>query len=138
MKQADHIFGITALLFVSIARVTQNLTSTLIDAELLMQVIVHVSTALRLSFILQVNPDHKNAPPGWLFGECNGKSGLFPENYAEKLSDQLAATKDTGKVESSPQSVITIGSNVAQLRQTLKLGLVGGKTAPEPVSSEVC
>ena len=30
----------------------------------------------------------ENAEPGWLGGELNGKTGWFPENYAEKIEDE--------------------------------------------------
>ena len=97
--------------------------------------------------VLQVNPGHKGAPPGWLFGECNGKSGLFPGNYAEKMEEQPVAVERAEPVESTPTSAVAAGPNVSQLRQALglQLGLSGG-TAAEPVSvtqshavtSEVC
>ncbi|XP_038078610.1 intersectin-1-like [Patiria miniata] len=44
---------------------------------------------------LTINPgdiimvgNSENAEPGWLGGELNGKTGWFPENYAERIDDE--------------------------------------------------
>ena len=39
------------------------------------------------AFSIQVFPDRPKVPPGWLFGSCKDKEGLFPANYAEKLPE---------------------------------------------------
>ncbi|XP_022081647.1 intersectin-1-like isoform X2 [Acanthaster planci] len=39
----------------------------------------------------------ENAEPGWLGGELNGKTGWFPENYAERIDDEeVKPTNDLG------------------------------------------
>ena len=36
---------------------------------------------------IKVFPEKPKVPPGWLFGSCKEKEGLFPENYTEKLPE---------------------------------------------------
>lgn len=52
--------------------------------------------------------DATNAPPGWRRGTCGGKSGLFPENYAEKLpkdtfSDYVDLDKNAAISQNPPR-----------------------------------
>lgn len=42
-------------------------------------------TGLRL---FQVKADQSGAEPGWVNGECNGKSGWFPEAYVQAQEDE--------------------------------------------------
>ncbi|XP_046849050.1 intersectin-1-like [Xenia sp. Carnegie-2017] len=48
-----------------------------------------------------VFPDRPKVPPGWLFGSCNDKEGLFPANYVEK------STKSTEPVPTSSKETIS-------------------------------
>ena len=80
---------------------------------------------------LQINPDGKKAPPGWLFGEANGRNGLFPENYVEKVTEDEAKAL---KQESSDYSVPESSSSVKSLAAALSMqfssgGLPGGSSA---------
>lgn len=47
--------------------------------------------------------------PGWLSGECNGRSGLFPEAYVEPLPNDFA---DVLPLSNAAKSIITSSSNI--------------------------
>ena len=73
--------------------------------------------------------EYKNAPPGWLYGECQGRSGLFPENYAEKVSvaEMKTGTQEPVKSAASPSDIsgsLSVKSLAAAL--SLQFGTGGG------------
>ena len=80
---------------------------------------------------LQINPDGKKAPPGWLFGEANGRNGLFPENYVEKVTeDEAKALKQESSNYSVPESSSSVKSLAASLSMQFSSGgLPGGSSA---------
>ena len=47
--------------------------------------------------IVQVDENHET-PAAWLYGTCNGNSGLFPANYAKKVQDEYVDIDDASKV----------------------------------------
>lgn len=82
-------------------------------------------------FFFQIDPDDKKAPPGWLLGESNGKKGLFPENYAEKITEEEAKSEKDGISVSPPKSSSTVKSLAAAL--TMQLA-TGGSMSPTVVN----
>ncbi|XP_067051383.1 intersectin-1-like [Acropora muricata] len=81
--------------------------------------------------IVVINPDGKKAPPGWLFGEANGRNGLFPENYVEKVTeDEAKALKQESSNYSVPESSSSVKSLAASLSMQFSSGgLPGGSSA---------
>lgn len=91
-----------------------------------------------LSIFIQIDQGAKTPPPGWLYGETNGKKGLFPENYVEKITEEEA--KGAGKQDtisvSSPDSSSTVKSLAAALSmQFASGGSLGGSAFASQTSS---
>nr|XP_006811485.1 PREDICTED: intersectin-2-like [Saccoglossus kowalevskii] len=74
---------------------------------------------------LSINPGdiilvakNQNAEPGWLGGELNGKTGWFPENYAEKIgsfSPVNTAVAAAAAVETSATTTPTFSQEPSEL-----------------------
>ncbi|XP_068698722.1 intersectin-1-like isoform X2 [Montipora foliosa] len=87
--------------------------------------------------IVMIDPDGRTPPPGWLFGEVNGKKGLFPENYVEKITEDEAIG---AKQESITFPVSESSSSVKSLAAALSMqftsgGLLGGSSVSSQNSS---
>ena len=84
----------------------------------------------------QVFPDHPKVPPGWAYGECKDKKGLFPSNYAEKLpaskGDYVALTP-TGTTPSQP----SVGSGGGRSVGSIIAALNKQETLPISVAAPV-
>ena len=89
----------------------------------------------------QVDPDYKSAPPGWMYGECRGKSGLFPGNYVEKVSAAEATRAPPEPAKTTPDTTDVSGSlTVSSLAAALSIqfGTGGGSSsAPSTQSAEI-
>ena len=72
---------------------------------------------------VQINTDDNKAPPGWLLGESNGKKGLFPANYVEKITEEEAKSQKDSTFVSPPESS---SSTVKSLAAALSMQLAGG------------
>ncbi|XP_073258737.1 intersectin-1-like [Porites lutea] len=88
--------------------------------------------------IVVIDQGAKKPPPGWLYGETNGKKGLFPENYVEKITEEEA--KGAGKQDtisvSPPDSSSTVKSLAAALSmQFASGGSLGGSAFASQTSS---
>lgn len=77
-------------------------------------------------FFSQIDPSESKAPPGWLHGEANGKKGLFPANYAERITEEEAKSSDKSQKEavtvSPPESSSTVKSLTAALNMQFSTG----------------
>ena len=72
---------------------------------------------------VQIDPDAKKAPPGWLLGESNGKKGLFPANYVERIAEEEAKSqKDDISVSPPESSSSTVKSLAAALSMQFAAG----------------
>ena len=73
----------------------------------------------------KVFPDHPKVPPGWVYGECKDRKGLFPANYAEKLPESKGDYVDITPVPSSSSQPSTgrrsVSSIIAALNSQDKL-----------------
>lgn len=92
-----------------------------------------------LSIFIQIDQGARTPPPGWLYGETNGKKGLFPENYVEKITEEEA--KGAGKQDtisvSPPDSSSTVKSLAAALSmQFVSGGSLGGSAFASQTSSD--
>ena len=92
-----------------------------------------------LSIFIQIDQGARTPPPGWLYGETNGKKGLFPENYVEKITEEEA--KGAGKQDtisvSPPDSSSTVKSLAAALSmQFASGGSLGGSVFASQTSSD--
>lgn len=87
---------------------------------------------------LQIDPDGKKAPPGWLFGEADGRNGLFPENYVEKMTeDEAKAFKQENVSYSVPGSSSTVKSLAAALSMQFSSGGLPGASSASNQNSAV-
>ena len=84
-----------------------------------------------LSIFIQIDQGSKTPPPGWLYGETNGKKGLFPENYVEKITEEeaKAAGKQDAISVSPPDSSSTVKSLAASLSMQFASGSSFGGSA---------
>lgn len=83
---------------------------------------------------VQIDPDAKKAPPGWLLGESNGKKGLFPANYVERITEEEAKSKKDGISVSPPESS---SSTVKSLAAALSMQFAsGGPISPTVAVSQ--
>lgn len=79
---------------------------------------IHVPSLLLKSKLLisvQIDPEAKKAPPGWLLGELNNKKGLFPANYVEKMTEEEAKSEKDGMSVSPVDSSSAVKSLAAAL-----------------------
>ena len=69
-------------------------------------------------------------PPGWLFGSCKDKEGLFPANYAEKVPEnkgdkgdymELKPASSSGATQSSSGVGSSVSSIIAALNSQKEL-----------------
>ncbi|CAH3182444.1 unnamed protein product [Porites lobata] len=89
--------------------------------------------------VVVIDQGARTPPPGWLYGETNGKKGLFPENYVEKITEEEA--KGAGKQDtisvSPPDSSSTVKSLSAALSmQFASGGSLGGSALARQTSSD--
>ncbi|XP_020620179.1 intersectin-1-like isoform X2 [Orbicella faveolata] len=90
--------------------------------------------ALEEGDIVVIDPDAKKAPPGWLLGESNGKKGLFPANYVERITEEEAKSQKDGISVSPPESS---SSTVKSLAAALSMQFAaGGSIGPTVAVSE--
>jgi len=77
-----------------------------------------------LLIFIQIDQGAKTPPPGWLYGETNGKKGLFPENYVEKITEEEA--KAAGKQDTISVSPPDSSSTVKSLAAALSMQFASG------------
>lgn len=83
---------------------------------------------------VQIDPDAKKAPPGWLLGESNGKKGLFPANYVERITEEEAKSQKDDIGISPPESS---SSTVKSLAAALSMQFAtGGSIGPSVAVNE--
>ncbi|XP_048577434.1 intersectin-1 isoform X3 [Nematostella vectensis] len=79
--------------------------------------------------IVTVDHDNCTAPLGWLRGKCHGKTGLFPANYAEKISEEEAKqAQSPGTTPLEPEKP-HLEVSVKSLAASISQQLVGGQQA---------
>ncbi|CAB4002935.1 intersectin-1 isoform X1 [Paramuricea clavata] len=62
-----------------------------------------------------VFPDRPKVPPGWLFGSCKDREGLFPANYAEKLPESKGDYVELNPSSSTAQPSAASGRSVTSI-----------------------
>ena len=80
---------------------------------------------------VQIDPDAKKAPPGWLLGESNGKKGLFPANYVERITEEEAKSQKDGVSIPPPESST---STVKSLAAALSMQFAAGSSISPTVA----
>ena len=85
-----------------------------------------------LSIFIQIDQGARTPPPGWLYGETNGKKGLFPENYVEKITEEEA--KGAGK-QGTISAVKSLAAALSM--QFASGGSLGGSAFASLTSSNV-
>ena len=75
-----------------------------------------------------------SAPPGWLKGTCNGKTGLFPANYGEKLHpdtfNDYVDLDSSAKIMPSQQAAQILESAAPKPKPIAK------NEAPKPIAKD--
>ena len=93
------------------------------------------SKPVLLLISVQIDPDAKKAPPGWLLGESIGKKGLFPANYVERITEEEAKSQKDSISVSPPEG--SSSSTVKSLAAALSMQLAaGGSISPTVVISQ--
>ncbi|XP_028409524.1 intersectin-1-like isoform X2 [Dendronephthya gigantea] len=87
-----------------------------------------------------VFPDRPKVPPGWLFGSCKEKEGLFPANYAEKLPPSKGdyvelnpAATNTAQQPAAASAGRSVSSIIAALNSQKELPIAMPVVAKEDV-----
>ena len=91
------------------------------------------SKPVLLLISVQIDPDANKAPPGWLLGESNGKKGLFPANYVERITEEEAKSQKDDIGISPPESSSTVKSLAAALSMQFA---AGGSIGPSVAVSQ--
>jgi hypothetical protein len=71
--------------------------------------------SLTILFFMQIFPDRPKVPPGWLFGSCKDREGLFPANYAEKLPESKGDYVELNPSSSTAQPSAGGGRSVTSI-----------------------
>ena len=71
--------------------------------------------SLTILFFMQIFPDRPKVPPGWLFGSCKDREGLFPANYAEKLPESKGDYVELNPSSSTAQPSAAGGRSVTSI-----------------------
>lgn len=92
--------------------------------------------ALEEGDMVTIDPSESKAPPGWLLGESNGKKGLFPENYAEKITEEEAKSTAKSQKETVSVSPPESSSTVKSLAAALSMQFATGGTISPAVMNQ--
>lgn len=92
--------------------------------------------ALEEGDMVTIDPSESKALPGWLLGESNGKKGLFPENYAEKITEEEAKSTAKSQKETVSVSPPESSSTVKSLAAALSMQFATGGTISPAVMNQ--